>query len=652
MKASLITMLFFSTIICSAKMVFQKEIGSKRLIVLADDDGQNQQVISDPNKDTYHPEIGSSGRFVAYSEGLIQPGGNTQLQIVIQDLENDIKEIWTPVDNQFIHVEFSGNERFLVFSGPNPETAKQNIYIVDLIEERKKGPQNIETQNNKAAHFYKPNYKILESSYDCYAPAVSSDGSTIVYHRTERKNDKQAPKQLVSFDIATSTLKELTLKDKHAMFPSLSADDRSVAYVSKDGGQWDIYVYDLWNDQKLQLTDDPEIEFTPSFKGLNKIFFTRFASGTDQLQIDIYYLNFIAFDQSSKSTSTPFLTDPSVAEYVPSFSNSNLLQKAVLPDFPKPERSSFGSVTHENLVYIAGGHQGAEHSYPRESFLNDLQVYDIKANSWSTLAPMNVAKHGFQMVAHKNFIYVFGGFTFSDKHKPKWKSVDTIERYNISTDQWHTLSTKLPRPRSSNALALVKDKVYLLGGWDSTPKFEDDKEGHFLSAIDVFDLRTESVSTIQSLMPQPLRRALTAVTSNDEIYLLGGIGEGSSHFQWIANVTVFDTSTQTWYEKSPLPFATFAPGAGIIGDSIYLMGGMILKNLGNFDLNYVDDIYRYDFVTNEWTHSGVYLDENKGFPQVVPLSDSKLGILGGHTYIFSSGRLVDHPVSTFETLEF
>lgn len=637
-----------------AQMTFQKETDTQRLVVLADENGKNQKIISDPNEDTYHPEISSSGQFLAYSRGKIQQGGQTELEVVIQDLSNNITEIWSPKGNQYIHVEFSGNERFLAFSGPNSKSNKQNIFVIDLLKERQLGPTTSEILNGKTIKKYSPSFQTIESNFDCYAPAVSSDGTLIVYHRTSDKNNKKAPKQLVLFN--TKTLKEeiLTDENKHAMFPTLSSDDRYVAYVSQDGGQWDIYSIDLWTQTKKQLTNDDEIEFTPSFKDNNEIYFTRFvpeANENQGMNIDIYYLPSKALHSNNLEHPLVFLNDKNIAEYVPSFANSNKLKKETLNSFPLPERSSFGSITHNGVVYIAGGHQGPEHTYPKESFLNIFQAYNTKTLTWTTLPEMPQALHGFQMAAYDNYIYIFGGFSFSEVHRPKWKSVDTIQRYDIKLSKWETLTTKLPRARSSNALAVVDNKVYLIGGWDSTPKFENDKDGKFHSEIDVFDLKTEKIFVSSNNLPPPLRRAFTAVVHNNEIYLLGGIGEGASHFDWIDNVTVFNPITNTWQEKSPLPFATFAPGAGVINDKIYFIGGMVLRDLKTFDLDYVDDIYVFDLNKNLWSHSGVYLNENKGFPQVVELPNSSLGILGGHTYLYSPKGIIDHPVSSFELLK-
>jgi Tol biopolymer transport system component/N-acetylneuraminic acid mutarotase len=661
MKPSIFLTLAFtvvSNLACatSAQMTFQKEIKDQRLIVVADFDGKNQKIISDSKLDTYHPDISSSGQYIAFSQGTIQQGGNTQLEIIIKDLKNDITEVWSPKGNQFIHVEFSGNDNILAFSGPNPKTNKQNIYIVDLDKERKMGSKKIETKNGKKTIHYQPAYNIIDSTYDCYAPAVSSDGSLIIYHRTQNKNDKKAPKQLIAYNTLTKTEFELTDKNKHAMFPSISANDRFVAYVSQDSGQWDIYVYDLWTKNIKQLTNDAEMEFTPSFRNNDEIYFTRFTenknskNNTTEIQIDIYFLPAEALTSNQLISPKVFLNDANAAEYVPSFSNSLSLTKHNLPSFPKPERSSFGAITHNNKVYIAGGHQGPEHTYPKESFLDLFQVYDLDKKIWSNLSPMPLPKHGFQMAAFKNYIYVFGGFTYSDQHQPKWKSVDTIERYNILTNTWSTLTNKLPRSRSSNALAVVNNLAYLIGGWDSTPRFKDDKSGKFHSEIDTFDFLNEKVNTIPQNLPSPLRRALTAVSMNNSIYLLGGIGEGTSHFEWVNNLIEFNPQTGLWKELSPLPFATFAPGAGVINDNIYLVGGMILKDPKTYDMDYVDDIYAYNLNTKQWTHTGVFLNENKGFPQVVPLTDSSLGILGGHTYMQTPDGVLDHPVNSFETI--
>ncbi len=643
----------------AAKTAYLKQSGDKREVVIRTFNSQTQsydeKVISDSSIQTYHPDISPLGNEVAYTRGTIIPGSLVQVEIVIKNLETSVTEIWTPKANQYIHSEFSGDARYLVFSGPNPKTQKQNIGIIDLLEERKKGPVKTINQNNQVERIYNPIISWIDSEYHCYAPAVSSQGKMIIYHRTLDNTTKNSPKELIRFDVATHSKKIISPEEGHAMFPSLSSDDRYVTYVSKQANQWDIHLYDLWLEETKQITFDAEVEYTPVFAPDDSIYFTRFEEDQSRgnFEIGIFHLekNDI-FNPNRNTRPSAFINQSGIAEYVPSFSGLNHIQTGTLPSFPAPERSSFGAIDHQGKVYIMGGHQGPEHTYPKESFLKRVDIYDQKTMKWSQGADMNLAKHGFQMVAHEGSIYVFGGFAYSPDHNPGWKSLDTIERYDIATNTWEILSTKLPSPRSSNIAVKVQDQVFLMGGWDSTPQYDGDKEGRFHADIDVFDLKTGAVKTLATKLKQPLRRAFNATVYEGEIYMMGGISQGASHFDWIDNVTKFNPKTHAFTEITKLPYATFAPGVGVLGNKLYLIGGMVLRNKTTYDLDYVDDLYEFNPATKKWSHIGKYLGENKGFPQIVNLSDRSLGILGGHTYIQdTTGRTIDHPVASFDTLE-
>lgn len=664
MLSRLLVFLFFSFQLSTyatdftkqSKMAFLKQVGEKRWVVIREFNQKTQKFtetsISDLKQDAYHPEMSPLGDSVAYSIGTIKPGTEVKVQIVTQALNTGDLELWTKKGNQYIHAEFSGNARYLVFSGPNPKTKKQNIGIIDLKAERAKGPVQVRSIDGKLVEKYDPSITYIDSQYDCYAPAVSSNGMMIVYHRTLDSSTKLSPKELIKYDVETKTKKLISPEKGHAMFPSLSADDRHVAYVSKTDDQWDIHRIDLWTEAKSRVTFDENIEFTPVFAPDDSIYFTRFDQGTlgGQMEIDIYHLTKRqVFNTRGFPKPTAALNTKGEAEYVPSFSGLKEFKLGAFTSFPKPERSSFGAITHKGKVYIVGGHQGPEHTYPKESFLDRVDIYDESTGKWSQGASMNIPKHGFEMAAHGNYIYVFGGFAFSDSHKPGWQSLDSIERYDLTKNVWEVLPTKLPRRRSSNVAVKVGTKVFLIGGWNSTPKFEGDKEGKFHSEIDVFDLNTEKASVASATLPAPKRRAFNAAVRGDKVYLLGGISEGASHFDWIDNVTMLDTKTMRFSEETKLPYATFAPGAGFLKDKLFFIGGMVLRNASTYDLDYVDDVYQYDLSTKKWTHLGKYLGENKGFPQVVNMQDNTLGILGGHTYIKDeTGRIIDHPVDSFD----
>ena len=201
----------------------------------------------------------------------------------------------------------------------------------------------------------------------------------------------------------------------------------------------------------------------------------------------------------------------------------------------------------------------------------------------------------------------------------------------------------MPRRRSSNVVSRVGDKVYLIGGWDSTPKFEGDFDGTFHKAIDVFNLKTEEIKVTPYELPIK-RRAFNDVVKDGKIYLVGGISEGARQFNLLKNVTRFNPKTGEFTELAPLPFGTFAPATGILDGKLFVFGGML--QTGKMAYEYISHIYQMDLKSQEWSHTGRYLSESKGFSQVVKWED-KLGVLGGHTY--QDDR--DEPVKTFEIFD-
>ncbi len=327
--------------------------------------------------------------------------------------------------------------------------------------------------------------------------------------------------------------------------------------------------------------------------------------------------------------------------YAPTSTGTLDYAQSLLPGLPNPARSSFGAIEHQGRIYVAGGHQGPEHTYPPESFLGKLEWYDLNTGQWQEGASRHVPAHGFELVAHGDYLYAFGGFAFSAEHQPGWRSLDVIERYSIRENRWEIIGT-MPRRRSSNVAVQVGTKVYLIGGWDSTPKHVDDFEGKFHREIDVFDLETEVMTETPHVLPDPLRRAFTGLERDGKILLLGGLGIGSTHFELLDVVTEFDPATGAWRELPRLPFATFAPAAGILDGEIFVFGGMFRHS--QWDFSYVNHIFSLPRSGQAWLHTGRYLHETKGFAMVVNIDASTLGILGGHSY--ENG---DAPVATFET---
>lgn len=591
-----------------ADFVYMKESASGKTIELMSSRGK--ETVSQSNSLwAIYPDISADGSEVIFAEGP----GNQDLHLTYRNLRSEkFHRFHHTQKGMLLHPKMTKNGKLIFYSAPG-ESGKNTIFFFDRKEIlREQGEDHVD--------FTLESSRALDASEESYFPKPSADGSFVVYQR-----NSSGKKEIVLFDRVEN--KKTVLAE--GMSPALSFDEQLIAFTSKKNGSWDVYVVNRFTGVETQVTSHEKDEMAPTFRPDNTIVYASNKTG-----------NFRLYDQNGKE-----LTGHGTAEldlYSPQFSGeTNIVQGERAPYLGNP-RSSFGTVTHEGKVYMCGGHQGAEHTYPPESFTNQFLVYDIKNDSWKELAPRPHLAHGFQIAAFGDYIYAFGGFAYSPDHKPRWKSLDVIDRYSIKENKWETIG-KLQLPRSSNVAATIEGKVYLVGGWNATPKFENDADGFFHDSVEIFDLSTEKLTRAPYKIPTPVRRALTGVNFQNKILLVGGLGQGASHFELVKNVTQIDPLTGEVKELPPLPFATFAPAAEVLGDDLFVFGGMFKTGTWNYE--YVAHIYGLDMKKGQWRHTGRSLTETKGFSQVFPIDGKTLGILGGHRYFEG----YDSPVTTFET---
>lgn len=613
-----------------SSMVFMREFDKEKQIMMADGDGGNVTALTKGKLWHLYPAINAEASEITFAQGT----DASSLNLVTMNLQTKVMEQWTSPAKKGLnlHPVYSGNGKWIAFSTPIGENKVNQIAFFNADQVRKTSSPQVILSEEGPINSYDVKFNYISSDFASYFPAFSSDNSFIVFERS--KPDKT--KDIMMYDIASAKLIALTEPEGISMSPSLSFDDRYVAYTAKVEGNWDIYVKDRIGGKTYRATNHANNDYAPTFNANNDLVFASDRSGHFQ----IYKMSFVSWMAGIKDEAL-LVNSGEADDYAPSFSgNKNFLQ-STLENFSAPARSSFGAITHGDRVYIVGGHQGPEHTYPESSFMNAVEYYDLTNKTWNKTAPRSVAAHGFALASHGKYIYAFGGFTYEAANKPAWKSIDLIERFDTEKQTWEVVG-KMPRNRSSNVVVKVGNKAYLIGGWDSTPKTPGDLEGTFHREIDIFDFDTNTISVAPFTLPDPLRRAFTAVNYNDKIILVGGIGVGASHFDLLNNVTEIDPINGTSRELKAMPFATFAPAAGVLGKELFVFGGMF--KLGPMEYNYVPHIYSLNLNDNKWAHTGRFLMEAKGFSQVVNISEKTLGILGGHSYQNDT----DAPVSTFE----
>ena len=169
----------------------------------------------------------------------------------------------------------------------------------------------------------------------------------------------------------------------------------------------------------------------------------------------------------------------------------------------------------------------------------------IAENTWTTKAPMHVARSDLGVAVVNGKIYAIGGNTESgyipNSAGNDYKALGWIaaanEEYNPETDTW-TTKTSMPTPRCSFAIVAFENKIYCIGGiinWANLISYT--------AVNEVYDPATDTWET-KAPMPNPASARANVV--GGRIYVIGG-GSNETLNQ------VYDPATDTWTLKKPMP---------------------------------------------------------------------------------------------------
>jgi len=200
--------------------------------------------------------------------------------------------------------------------------------------------------------------------------------------------------------------------------------------------------------------------------------------------------------------------------------------------------------------------------------ISPVEVFDSKANSWSTVAPPPLEMHHFQALVYNDEIYVVMGMTGGYPHE---KPLDHIYIYNPQNNNWRT-GAEIPvdRRRGAGGAVVYKDKFYLACGI---------KDGHWTGNTAWLDEYDPKTNLWTKLSDAPIARDhFKAIVVNDKLYCIAGVQSNAMEKKLldktIDEVDVYDLKTGTW-TVSAAKLPTMRAGAATIatGDDILVMGG-------------------------------------------------------------------------------
>ncbi len=252
---------------------------------------------------------------------------------------------------------------------------------------------------------------------------------------------------------------------------------------------------------------------------------------------------------------------------------------------PMPQAAaSFGAVAAGGWLYVYGGHVAPTHKYSTDSVSGQFHRLNLAdGKTWESL-PAGPPLQGMNLAAWNGRVIRAGGmrpWNAAGQPDDVWSSADA-SAYNPAAGVWAPLPP-LPGPRSSHDLAVVGDKLYVVGGWQLAG---DASDGRYADTALVLDLAAATPTWREFKQPFQ-RRALTAAVHGGKVYVLGGF-DGNDDPS--LRVDVLDPATEAWSAGPALPAAAGkVPEMNGFGPAACAAGDDLLVSLGDGSLHRLDD---------------------------------------------------------------
>jgi N-acetylneuraminic acid mutarotase len=232
--------------------------------------------------------------------------------------------------------------------------------------------------------------------------------------------------------------------------------------------------------------------------------------------------------------------------------------------------------------------------------VSTLPLVSASEDSWTTMEPMPTSRSSLGVAVVKDKIYAIGGV-----------QSDINEEYDSAKNIW-TIKTSMPTARGDFAIAVFQDKIYVIGGLTRSGQWT----AELTDVNEVYDPATDSWTTKTS-MPIP-KAGLSANVVDGKIYLIGGFTQSpNSTVKTTSKETlVYDHFTDSWTTKTPIPIATLDYATAVVGDKIYVISGTSRA----YSDSLINPTQIYDPKTDTWS---------QGAPIPYPIQQAAAGATTG-----------------------
>jgi N-acetylneuraminic acid mutarotase len=203
-------------------------------------------------------------------------------------------------------------------------------------------------------------------------------------------------------------------------------------------------------------------------------------------------------------------------------------------------------------------------------------------DSWTTKAPMPTARRDVGLAVVKGKIYAIGGWNGS--------YVAANEEYDPAINTW-TTKAPMPTPRYGFAIFAFENKIHVVGGYVNGVQPT--------SSHEVYDPETNSWEA-----KEPFKNALAYREGYDtnvvdgKVYIMGGQSAPFRPWPSTDANTVYDPATDTLTSGSPMPIGVASYASAVVGNKIFVIGG---RNY-NYDPSTFNLTQVYDTGTDTWSY--------------------------------------------------
>jgi DNA-binding CsgD family transcriptional regulator len=190
--------------------------------------------------------------------------------------------------------------------------------------------------------------------------------------------------------------------------------------------------------------------------------------------------------------------------------------------------------------------------FPGPATTNNPLIDALDQEHWREVAPLSIPREQMAVVGWDNTIYAIGGVS-------QIGVSDSLEIYSLTSNSWTTLRSK-PTAVYGAGAAILGGKIYVPGGLEANKGLT--------TKLEVYDPRTNQWE-VKAPLPIPLAKYGIASYEGD-LYLFGG-WDGTKETDIVLR---YNPNNDNWIELTPLPNARASSSAIVLGDSIFIVGGI------------------------------------------------------------------------------